>query len=116
MLVLGAVLIAVAFAALSNGLSLVTRTRETLIAAATALVLPLSFLSFAFMQANLVPGWIAGIARYNPVNWAVEAGRSALAVQVHWTTVGSYMLFLVASVAVSGVLATRAFPSYQRSI
>ena len=60
MLVLGAVLIAVAFAALSNGLSLVTRTRETLIAAATALVLPLSFLSFAFMQANLVPGWIAG--------------------------------------------------------
>ena len=44
MLVLGAVLIAVAFAARSNGLSLVTRTRETLSAAATALVLPLSFL------------------------------------------------------------------------
>jgi ABC-2 type transport system permease protein len=116
MLILDAVLIAVAFAALSNGLSLVTRTRETLIAAATALVLPLSFLSFAFMQANLVPGWIAGIARYNPVNWAVEAGRSALAVQVHWGTVGSYVLFLLASVVVSGVVATRAFRSYQRSI
>jgi ABC-2 type transport system permease protein len=116
MLVLGAVLIAVAFAALSNGLSLVTRTRETLIAAATALVLPLSFLSFAFMQANLVPGWIAGIARYNPVNWAVEAGRSALAVQVQWGTVGSYLLFLLASVLVAGALATRAFRSYQRSI
>ncbi|HXA31419.1 MAG TPA: ABC transporter permease [Acidimicrobiales bacterium] len=116
MLVLGAVLIAVAFAALSNGLSLVTRTRETLIAAATALVLPLSFLSFAFMQANLVPGWIAGIARYNPVNWAVEAGRSALAVHVYWGTVGSYVLFLLASAIVAGVLATRAFRSYQRSI
>jgi ABC-2 type transport system permease protein len=116
MLVLGAVLIAVAFAALSNGLSLVTRTRETLIAAATALVLPLSFLSFAFMQANLVPGWIAAVARYNPVNWAVEAGRSALAEQVQWGTVGSYVLFLVASVAVSGVVATRAFRSYQHSI
>lgn len=115
-LILSAVLIAVAFAALSNGLSLVTRTRETLIAAATALVLPLSFLSFAFMQPNLVPGWIAAIARYNPVNWAVEAGRGAVAMQVHWGTVGSFVLFLLASVAVCGVVATRAFRSYQRSI
>jgi hypothetical protein len=37
-------------------------------------------------------------------------------VQVHWGTVGSYVLFLLASVVVSGVLATRAFRSYQRSI
>ncbi len=116
MLIVAAVLIAVAFAALSNGLSLMARNRETLIAAATALVLPLSSLSFAFMQANLVPGWIAAVARYNPVNWAVEAGRSALAVHVAWGTVGSYVLFLLASVVVSAVLATRAFGSYQHSI
>jgi hypothetical protein len=41
-----------------------------------------------------VPGWIAAIARYNPVNWAVEAGRGAVAAQVHWGTVASFVLFL----------------------
>jgi hypothetical protein len=46
----------------------------------------------------------------------VEAERSALAVQVQWGTVGSYVLFLLASVVVAGVVATRAFRSYQHSI
>jgi ABC-2 type transport system permease protein len=32
---------------------------------------PLTFLSSAFMQRNLVPGWIQTISRYNPVEWTV---------------------------------------------
>jgi hypothetical protein len=37
----------------------------------------LTFLSGAFMQLSLAPHWIRSIAKFNPVNWAVEAGRAA---------------------------------------
>jgi hypothetical protein len=29
------------------------------------------------MQLNLAPGWIADVARFNQVNWAVTAAHSA---------------------------------------
>ena len=51
------------------------------------LTLPLTFLSAAFMPLNLAPTWIATIAAYNPVNWAVEAGRQALTEGPDWSFV-----------------------------
>jgi hypothetical protein len=73
-LVLGAVLLAFAFAAISNAIALLVRQRESVIGANTMLVLPLTFLSAAFMPLGLVPDWIGAVAAFNPVNWAVEAG------------------------------------------
>jgi ABC-2 type transport system permease protein len=110
------VLIAVAMAGISSWFALVTRQREALIGASTTLVLPLTFLSGAFLSLRLVPGWIAGIARYNPVNWAASAGRTAIESHPAWSTVGAYSGFLTAAVAVTAVAATRAFRSYQRSL
>jgi ABC-2 type transport system permease protein len=110
------VLIAVAMAGVSNWFALLSRQREALIGASTTLVLPLTFLSGAFMSLRLVPGWIADIARYNPVNWAASAGRVAVAAHPAWTTVGSYAGFLALSVVVTAAAATRAFRSYQRSL
>ena len=109
------VLIALAMAGLSNGLALLTRQRETLIAASTTLVMPLTFLSGAFLSLRLVPGWIAGIARYNPVNWAASAGRAAIGGNPAWGTVGSYAGFLAIALAVTAAASTRAFRAYQRS-
>jgi len=79
-------------------------------------VLPLTFLSSGFMQANLLPGWIREASRFNPVNWAIEAGRSALSANVDWGLVLSRAGYLVALVLACGWFATRAFQSYQRSI
>jgi ABC-2 type transport system permease protein len=116
-----AVLVAVAcllggsFAALSNALSLVVRQRESLIAAVTSVLLPLTFLSSAFMQLSLAPGWIREIARFNPVNWGAQAARSAVEA-TDWSTVATRVGLLVALLLVSTVLATRAFRAYQRSI
>jgi hypothetical protein len=59
------------------GLALLARQRETLIVAVTFLTLPVTFLSSAFIQQSLVPGWIRWAARFNRVNWAIQAGRSA---------------------------------------
>src|SRR5690349_23555472 len=69
-------LLAAAFASLSNGLGVLTRQRESLIGAVSLLLLPLTFLSGALMQLRLAPGWIRGIAKFNPVDWAAVAARS----------------------------------------
>jgi len=110
------VLIALAMAGLSDGFALLTRQREALIGASTTLVLPLTFLSGAFLSLSLVPGWIAGIARFNPVNWAASAARIAVGAQAAWGTVASYAAFLAVAVAITAVAATRAFRAYQRSL
>jgi ABC-2 type transport system permease protein len=46
---------------------LLARKEETVIAASNFVLLPLTFLSSAFMQRDLMPGWIQTVARYNPV-------------------------------------------------
>ena len=117
-----AVLVAVAgllgavFASLSNGVAVLTRQRETLIGIVTMVVLPLTFLSSALMQQSLLPGWIQWIARFNPVNWAAEAGRSAAAANADWTLIATRAGFLVLLLLASTAFATRAFGAYQRSI
>jgi ABC-2 type transport system permease protein len=111
-----AVLISVAMAGLSDAMGLLTRQRETLIAFSSTLVMPLTFLSGAFISLTLVPGWIQAIARFNPVNWAASAGRIAVQAHPRWSTVGSYAGFLALAVIVCAVAATGAFRAYRRSI
>jgi ABC-2 type transport system permease protein len=117
-----AVLVAVAgllgavFASLSNGLAVLTRQRETLIGAVTMVTLPLTFLSSALMQQSLLPGWIQWVARFNPVNWAAEAGRSAAGTNADWGLIGTRVGFLCLLLVASAAFATRAFNAYQRSI
>jgi ABC-2 type transport system permease protein len=115
-LVLLAGLLGAAFASLSNGLAVLARQRETLIGAVTAVILPLTFLSSALMQQSLEPSWIRTVAKFNPVNWAVEAGRSAAMQTINWGLVGSRFGLLAALAALCAVFATRAFASYQRSL
>ena len=115
-LILVACLLSAGFAALSNALALVVRQEETLIAAVTSLILPLTFLSSTFMQASLVPTWIRAVSRYNPVNWAAQAGRSAAIGPMDWSLVGTRVGLLAALLLLSSFLATRAFRSYQHSL
>ena len=117
-----AVLVAVAgmlgavFASLSNGVAVLTRQRETLIGVVTMVTLPLTFLSSALMQQSLLPGWIRWIAKFNPVNWAADAGRSAVGAHADWGLIATRTGFLALVLLASAAFATRAFNSYQRSI
>jgi ABC-2 type transport system permease protein len=115
-LMLVACLLGGSVAALSNGLALVARERETLIGAVTFVTLPITFLSSTFMQLALAPGWVDAMARFNPVNWAVEAGRAATTEHADWSLVGTRIGLLSALLLASATLATRAFRAYQRSI
>jgi len=114
-LVVGACLLSATFASISNALALTIRQRESVIGANQFLVLPLTFLSAAFMPLALVPEWIETIAHYNPVNWAVEAGREALLASPDWGFIGLRYAGLLVVAIVAAALATRAFRSYQRA-
>jgi ABC-2 type transport system permease protein len=116
LLVLVAALLGAAFASLSNGLGMLARQREALIGAVSFLLLPLTFLSTALMQQTLVPGWIRTVAKANPVNWAVEAGRSAAMQDIDWGLVAGRCALLAAFALLSAVFATRAFERYARSL
>jgi ABC-2 type transport system permease protein len=115
-LVLIAGLLGTAFSALSNALALVARKEQTLIAAVMFLQLPLVFLSTAYMQANLMPGWISAVADFNPVDWAITAGREAVSAGTNWATLASYCGLLAMFAAVSLALATRALRAYQAQV
>jgi ABC-2 type transport system permease protein len=92
------------------------RQRETLIGVVTMVTLPLTFLSSALMQQSLLPDWIRWVARFNPINWATEASRSAAASNPDWSLVASRAGFLFLLLLASAAFATRAFSAYQRSI
>jgi ABC-2 type transport system permease protein len=115
-LILLAALLGSALASLSNALALVTRQEESLIGAVTFLVLPLTFLSTALVNQDLMPGWMRTVADLNPVDWAIEAGRSATAASPDWGLIATDVGLLAALLVLCGALATRAFRSYQASV
>jgi ABC-2 type transport system permease protein len=110
------VLLAWAVGALSIGLALVARQEETLIGAVQFVVLPATFLSAGLMKQSLAPGWVQAVARFNPVNWTIDAGRAALGPSVDWSLVASRAGLLALLTLVCGWVATRAFHAYQRSV
>ena len=115
-LVLCAMLVGAIVAAFSDAMALVLRQRESVIGINTLLTLPLTFLSGAFMPLKLAPDWISTVATFNPVNWAVAAGREALAASPDWDFVLVRIALLVGLTILSAAFATRTFRSYQRSI
>jgi ABC-2 type transport system permease protein len=116
LLILIAALLGAAFASLSNGVAVLARQRETLIGAVSFVQLPLTFLSVALMQGSLLPSWIRSVSRFNPVNWAAEAGRSAAMEKTDWGLVASRIGLLAVLALLCAMFATRAFTKYQRSL
>ena len=115
-LILASALLGACFAALSNSLALVTRQEESLIGAVTLLVLPLTFLSTALMTSALLPSWMHTVADFNPVDWAIEAGREAVQGSPDWGNVAGYCGLLLAFALACTMLATRAFRAYQAQV
>ena len=115
-LIAASVLIAVVFSAFSNTVGMLVRQRETIIGINTFLLLPLTFLSTAFMATALMPHWMRIVASGNPVNWALVAGRTAMGASPDWGRVllqGGGLALLAVAVTALSVLTFRA---YQKSV
>jgi ABC-2 type transport system permease protein len=115
-MVLVAALLACAISALSNGFSLLVRQRESLIGMVTFISLPLAFLSTIFMQRPLLPAWMRDVSRYNPVDWACVAARTATSPRVDWAVVVPRIGLLALLAGGCMALATLAFRTSARSL
>jgi ABC-2 type transport system permease protein len=114
-LIATAIMLGTAFGALSIGLALAVRREESVVAAVQLLLLPLTFLSSVFIQRDLIPGWIRHAARFNPADWAVQAGREAVGADVDWSSVLLDGGYLAAFALACAWLGARGFRAYQRS-
>ncbi|MCW2501989.1 MAG: Transport permease protein [Actinomycetia bacterium] len=116
LLVVAAVLLGTVFSALSNTVGMLVRQRETIIGLNTMLLLPLTFLSPAFMPAALMPGWMRRLSDANPVSWALLSAREALASDPDWGSVAWRGGLLAALAAAMVALSIRTFRTYQKSV
>jgi ABC-2 type transport system permease protein len=115
-LVVASMLLGTVFSALSNVFGMTLRQRESIIGLSIFLLLPLTFLSTAFMAKALMPGWMQAVASANPVNWALEAVRGGLTGSFDWSAalVNGAGLALLAAITVW--LSIRTFRAYQRTV
>ena len=68
------------------------------------------------MPEDLAPDWVAAVAKYNPVEWAITAGREAVQGGADWALVAGYCGLLGAFALACVMLATRAFRGYQAQV
>jgi len=109
------VLLSAGVASLSNALALVVRQEESLIGAVQFVALPATFISSSFMHRELMPGWMRTAAKFNPMEWAVEAGRASLSETPAWGPVFAHLAALAAFALACGLVSVRAFRAYQRA-
>jgi ABC-2 type transport system permease protein len=111
-MVVAALLLGTIFSALSNAIGMLARQRETIIGVNTLLLLPLTFLSSAFMAETLMPSWMRTVASANPVNWALDAIRHV----PEWEVVLTRCGWLLAAAVVMVSLSVATFRTYQKSV
>src|ERR1700742_2297001 len=111
-----AVLVGVFWGALSNMTGRLSRSREAVIGIYTLFMLPLMFLSSAFMQPSFLPGWMQAIASRNPLNWEVQIGRDALRASPDWPAIGIRAGGLLALALIAITLSVRTFRNYARNV
>ncbi|MEU0939123.1 ABC transporter permease [Embleya sp. NPDC005971] len=104
------------FGAFSNAVGMVARERETVIALNTFLLLPLTFMSSAFMPPSRMPDWMREVARFNPLDWALTATRSAMRADPDWALVAERGAALVGLAAFAVWLSMRTFRAYRKSV
>jgi ABC-2 type transport system permease protein len=104
-LVVASIEVGVLWGALSNLTGMLVRVREAIIGVYTFFMLPLMFLSSAFIQPSFLPGWMQAIASRNPLNWEVQIGRSALSAAPDWSAIavraGGLLVLALIAVAIS---------------
>lgn len=113
LIVLPGVLLGAGIGALSNGLALLTRRDETLVAVVNFFGMPLIFLSSSLMAAELMPRWMQAVASGNPVEWAVRGAREAM-LDPFANAVWPYSVLLGLFAVVAALVATLAFRLYRR--
>ena len=102
--------------ALSNMTGMLLRSREAIIGVYTFFMLPLMFLSSAFIQPSFMPGWMQAIASRNPLNWEVQIGRDALVGEPRLVRVAVRCGGLLALALIAVAISVTTFRSYAKNV
>jgi ABC-2 type transport system permease protein len=115
-LIIASIEVGVLWGALSNMTGMLLRAREAIIGVYTFFMLPLMFLSSAFIQPTFLPGWMQAIASRNPLNWEVQIGRSALSAAPDWSAIAIRSAGLLALAILCVAISARTFRSYAKNV
>lgn len=111
-----AVGVGVLWGGLSNVAGMLLRSREAIIGVYTFFMLPLMFLSSAFMKPGFMPGWMQAIASRNPLNWEVQVGRSVLSANPDWAGVAARCGGILALALIAVAISVTTFRSYAKNV
>ena len=95
-------LLGLGFAAFSNGLALLFKRPEPMMAVINFIALPLVFLSSTMMAAQLLPSWLDTARQFNPVDYAVVGVRGLVLEGFVWSDLWMSLVVLAAW-AVAGI-------------
>jgi len=95
-------LLGLGFAAFSNGLALLLKRQENVMAVTNLLTMPLMFLSSLMMPPFLLPHWLNTVRQINPIDYAVVGARDLMQQGYIWHDLW-LCLVVLAAVAVAGV-------------
>jgi len=115
-LIAAAIGIGVFWGALSNMTGMLLRSREAIIGVYTFFMLPLMFLSSAFIRPAFLPGWMQAIASRNPLNWEVQVGRSVLSAGPDWAAVALRCGGILALALLAIAISVTTFRSYAKNV
>jgi len=100
-------LFGVMLSAFSTAVALYVDDHDSYAAVNAVLSMPLFFTSSALMPYDVMPAWLATIARANPVSFAIDLIRSFAAPPVAWTSLLGLVAVACLMVAVSSLLFRR---------
>ena len=115
-LIVASILVGVLWGGLSNMTGMLLRSREAIIGVYSFFMLPLMFLSSAFIQPSFMPGWMQAIASRNPLNWEVQIGRDALLANPDWSAIAIRSGGLLALAVIAVAISVTTFRSYAKNV
>ena len=102
-------LLGLGFAAFSNGLALLLKRQETVMAVTNLLTMPLMFLSSMMMPAALLPGWLNTVRHINPVDYAIVGVRDLISNGYVWHDLWLSLVVLAAWFVIGTAFGTLMF-------
>ncbi len=97
-----AALLGMGFAAFSNGLVLLLKRQETVMAVINLITMPLMFLSSMMMPPQFLPHWLNTVRHFNPVDYAIVGVRDLVLQGYVWSDLWRSLVVL-GSWAIVGV-------------
>ena len=102
-------LIGLALAAFSNGMALLLKRQEGLMAVVNLITMPLMFLSTMMMPSQVLPSWLNTLRQFNPIDYAIVSIRDLVLQGYVWHDLWRALAVLTGVVVVMVVFATLMF-------